>query len=440
MEPRMASSMQTTEITNNKQQLSTLSPDVQCKAALSIIKNIPEGPQTICISFLQWNKALRKPLGEYGLARILRSRGFPSQDGETIIHSATGTVKIYDLNGKCLYLQTFNHDDGVMSAIFNKNNQRILTLSYWCSAKLWNTNNGECLQTFNHRYHINSAVFNKDDLLILTASNDRTAKIWGLDGTVLQTFNYNDWVPSAVFNKENSRVLTSSYDKTAKIWDLGGNRLQTFNHDNPVISAVFNNDNSHVLTASCDHTAKIWDLDGKCLQTFNHGDRPGYAHDPIKSAIFNKDNSRVLTVSLDAAKLWDLDGNCLQTFKRDGNSIDSTVFNKDDSHILIANHSVIKLWERIFKEITYAQIELLLHIDKNRALFEKYAKDKDRKISLKSLLHGAIKIRKLDEESLLSTFKTFSSPEQREIVEQYNLLDTVEEPVTIEMRDADITT
>ena len=69
----------------------------------------------------------------------------------------------------------------------------VLTCSFDHTAKLWNTQTGECIQVFSgHEGPVHTAVFSSDGTRVLTASEDSTAKLWCPElGSCLGTFKHS---------------------------------------------------------------------------------------------------------------------------------------------------------------------------------------------------------------------------------------------------------
>ena len=122
-------------------------------------------------------------------------------------------------------MHTFSgHKDSVFSAVYNKNENQILSCSADNTIKIWNIASAKCLRTFSgHKNSVFSAVYNKDENQILSRSADNTIKIWNIaSAKCLRTFfGHKNSVFSAVYNKDETRILSYSDDNTIKIWNNG---------------------------------------------------------------------------------------------------------------------------------------------------------------------------------------------------------------------------
>jgi WD40 repeat protein/ABC-type dipeptide/oligopeptide/nickel transport system ATPase component len=239
-----------------------------------------------------------------------------------------------------VYSLVFNgHAQAVLTAVFSRDGQFILTASEDETARLWSVN-GNLLRTLTgHSHHVLSAVFSPNGQYILTASNDRTARLWDLAGqTIAILSDHTDLVKSAVFSPNGQRILTASFDRTARIWDLAGQTIVTLKgHTDRLWHAEFSLDGNHVATASNDGTARLWDATtGQELCVF-----AGHTEDVLKVA-FSPDGQHILTASNDrTARLWHCSGEHRATFYGDG-WIHTAIFSPDGCRILIASGSQVQ--------------------------------------------------------------------------------------------------
>ena len=115
------------------------------------------------------------------------------------------------------------HDDGVKSAVYSPDGQRIVTASVDKAAQVWDANTGQELMTLTgHEGSVMSAVYSPDGQRIVTASVDKTAKDWDAKtGTELLTLTgHGGQVWSATYSPNGQRIVTASADNnTAKVWD-----------------------------------------------------------------------------------------------------------------------------------------------------------------------------------------------------------------------------
>lgn len=261
----------------------------------------------------------------------------PDQDvsSVTILDGFTG-----ELVGSCL-----SHTDYVSSATLASNGATVLTASWDGTAKIFDTESGQCLRSFTTAHDsggkavgILSAMFSPDTTkVLLTLANGSAELLEQSSMTSISKFTgHTDSICSATMSYDSSMVLTASKDKTAKLFDaaLGSCRTTFEGHRKPVCFAHFSPDLLTVVTASHDCCAKLFDAaTGVCLSTFRGHDAS------VHTAVISPDGGRVLTTSKDMdAKLFEVpSGRCLKSFAGDGDFIYSAVWSPDGLQILTAS-------------------------------------------------------------------------------------------------------
>ena len=268
--------------------------------------------------------------------------------------------------GQCL--RTFNdHENSVISAVFNKDETHILSCSWDTTIRIWDVRTGLCLRTLTgHNEWVQSAIYNKDETCILSCSADGTIKLWdAFTGQCLRTIkDHNSYVTSvynkAAYNKDETHILSSSY-KTIKIWNAltTGQCLHTFTGHSPIVtSPVYNKDETQILSSLGDKTIKLWDASsGNCLRTL-------YGHTGlVKSVVYNKDETQILSYSHDnTIKVWDIrTGLCLRTLTEHDKWVQSAIYNKAETLILSCSHDkTIKIWDNGYSyALNLASLSLL---------------------------------------------------------------------------------
>jgi WD40 repeat protein len=90
------------------------------------------------------------------------------------------------------------------------------------TARVWDARTGASLvQLSGHLDGVDSAAFSPDGNRIVTGSHDATARIWDArTGTQLRVLTgHLDRVSSVTYSADGRHVLTASMDRTARIWD-----------------------------------------------------------------------------------------------------------------------------------------------------------------------------------------------------------------------------
>jgi WD40 repeat protein/tetratricopeptide (TPR) repeat protein len=169
------------------------------------------------------------------------------------------------------------HKAPITIAVFNRRGDRIITATGDSEAdrgeaKIWDLS-GNCTPLADsedkegpaHPQGIMSAAFSSDGERVVTTSFDDTARVWKVNGgTLVQELKrHTADVVSASFSDSGELVATSSKDQDAIVWKLGSKEpVAVLSHENPVNHAVFTRDSRYLVTACRDGAARIWAISG----------------------------------------------------------------------------------------------------------------------------------------------------------------------------------
>jgi dipeptidyl aminopeptidase/acylaminoacyl peptidase len=216
------------------------------------------------------------------------------------------TTRLWDASSGKPIGQPMKHEEGVYSAQFSPDGQRVVTASEDETARLWDTACGKPIGvSMKHEGKVNSAQFSPDGQRVVTASKDKTARLWDAASgkPIGEAMKHEDRVNSAQFSPDGQRVVTASWDKTARLWDASSGKPmgKPMKHEESVSSARFSLDGQRVVTASWDKTARLWDASsGKPMG------EPMKHEENVSSAQFSPDGQRVVSASWDkTTRLWD---------------------------------------------------------------------------------------------------------------------------------------
>jgi dipeptidyl aminopeptidase/acylaminoacyl peptidase len=172
------------------------------------------------------------------------------------------------------------HGDDVISAEFSPDGQRVVTASNDGTARLWDTLNGKPIgKPMQHgrwktghgararladpQGWVRSAQFSPDGQRVVTVTYWKTARLWdALSGKPIgEPMQHEEEVRSAQFSPDGQRVVSVSAE-TARLRDaLSGKPIgEPMRHGDSVYSAQFSPDGQRVVTASADGAARLWDV------------------------------------------------------------------------------------------------------------------------------------------------------------------------------------
>ncbi len=253
--------------------------------------------------------------------------------------------------------------EGVKSATFSSDGQRILTQTDEGTVQVWDTK-GKLLATRKEHESLRRSntlipdykpiLTSPDGQHILNISDGGIVKVLDTQGNLLAEFKeYEDSITGVTFSPDSQLILMTGRDSTndisARVRDLKGTPLLNLDligdldktlvsRQNFVYGAAFSPDGQRIVTASVDGTVQVWNKEGKLLADLKGG------HDSvIESAAFSPNGQRIVIISEyndGIAKVWDIKGNLLE-FDQDGSY---ATFSPDSQYILTSGNTP-KVWD-----------------------------------------------------------------------------------------------
>ena len=318
-----------------------------------------------------------------------------SPDGNEIVSaSKDGTIRLWNMNGKCVRIFHFGYKYGepeeVRNAVFSPNGQLIVSYGYGGDIKIWNKSTGECIHTItiDRGFYLQDVDFWSNSKVFACYLDIAT----GIVTLRLYNIEKEDYVEDILknerdvtdfsFSHDRSLMLTVSRDSCVKIWNMKTLEcLQTIKHDSYVWYANFNNDKS-LIVSTCNEGLRIWDVQRGNFKTIIEPKRKRlyYGH-----AFFSPNQDNIIVekyvYSLDGefkySLKWgrflessfnnefiigisnDSKGICIAEWDN-GNVYDSYLFNKlptycaayanNDNQLFITNDSSLSIWDKNSKK------------------------------------------------------------------------------------------
>ncbi|KAM4640255.1 WD repeat-containing protein 88 [Amazona ochrocephala] len=214
-----------------------------------------------------------------------------SSDREIAIHifDSVSTTVVAHIRGKTLdsyvlLIQLLNfivsldafcmgrHKSTITKCCFDPDNQRVTSISYNKTIKLWDMITRSTSITINegHSNVISDCCFTSGGHYLCTASWDKSLKIWDIKRGEFQCHEpvslnegHEGSVSSCVFSQDASRVVSGGYDKAVAIWDTdaGYKKLSLKGHWDWVTDVAISRNKKWILSASKDSTLRLWNVE-----------------------------------------------------------------------------------------------------------------------------------------------------------------------------------
>lgn len=196
-----------------------------------------------------------------------------------------------------------------------------------------------------HEDGVSDLAYSADGLRLISGGLDNTARVWRIaDGQCEYVLRgHTDVIDGVAFSPDGQKCVTSSYDSTAIIWaiplDAKVKKLREpkqlavlRGHVLFIYSIAWSPDGRLIATGGHDQTIRLWDADGKELKVF---DKIGPYE--FLSLTFTADSKRLLFTTLsnkrsDLAGFLDVaSGNTMMKFEKHTNSINTGDLSPDQT-------------------------------------------------------------------------------------------------------------
>ncbi|XP_005020072.4 WD repeat-containing protein 88 isoform X1 [Anas platyrhynchos] len=165
-----------------------------------------------------------------------------------------------------------HHRSTITRCCFDPDNQRVTSVSYDKTIKLWDMRTRSTSITINegHSNAISDCCFTSDGRYLCTASWDKSLKIWDIKTGEFRCHEplslnqgHEGSVSSCVFSQDASLVVSGGYDKTIAIWetDAGYKKLSLKGHCDWVTDVAISENKKWILSASKDSTLRLWNIE-----------------------------------------------------------------------------------------------------------------------------------------------------------------------------------
>jgi len=244
-------------------------------------------------------------------------------------------VQLYDVADGKPAKSIAGHTDAVLSLVFNRRGDRLLTTSYDGTVRLWDVTSGAELQSFRgHASGVTSAAFTSDEKTLVTTGHDGTAIVWplGNDGAtrsqavdapveVRAFLGHRGPIHGAACSPDGLTAATAGDDHRVLLWnpaDVRPYRLaevfseqppppppfrELLGHRAAVVCTAYSPDGRRLVSGGLDNALIVWDAaSGEPLKTLR-----GHAGQ-VRACCFSADGRRVVSAAHDGTvRVWDVD-------------------------------------------------------------------------------------------------------------------------------------
>ncbi|XP_009914446.1 WD repeat-containing protein 88 [Haliaeetus albicilla] len=198
-----------------------------------------------------------------------------SCDGRYVVSGSDkeNTVYVSDARSATLVAHIQGHHKSTITrCCFDPDNQRVTSVSYDKTIKLWDMITRSTSITINegHSNAISDCCFTSDGHYLCTASWDKSLKIWDIKTEEFRCHEpvslnegHEGSVSSCLFSQDASLVVSGGYDNTIAIWDTdaGYKKLSLKGHLDWVTDVAISKNKKWILSASKDSTLRLWNIE-----------------------------------------------------------------------------------------------------------------------------------------------------------------------------------
>lgn len=276
---------------------------------------------------------------------LVRSAAFDATAERVLTVCYDGTVRIWDAHSGQPLLPPLRKDSPLLSAMFTPDGKQIITGSKKHGLWFWNATTGASIRGLFEGETVHSVACTPDGNWI-AAGLDRGVQLFNpRTGTLPPLLESGMRFPMehTQFSDDSSRVLGSGGDGTL-VWDLASHHALTppLTHPNFwVYGASFSPQGKWILSFGRDGLARVWGSSGQPSTT------PALRHgNGVRCAEFSPDGLRIVTASDDhTACIWDAASGEPLCVLQHGSRVLRAGFSRDGRLVLTVDAKSVRVWD-----------------------------------------------------------------------------------------------
>ena len=264
----------------------------------------------------------------------------------------------------------FDYRTNITAVALSQNGILALSGSNDGTARLWNTDSGDCIHCFDSKLRnqytwdsvpvtsVGFVVNGEFRNTVVTGNGDGSIMLWSMEdmGKLLRAawpyyFGRGFGVTVAMLSHDGSSAFSAvSGDYRLKMWSVAsGICIKYFDHEGHIDRAVVSSDGDTLLTACSNGITILWEISsGECMRTFGECGR-----DFANCADLSRDGKFVISIGIrgdvEIAVLWQVcTGVVRRRFQHPSGEVLCVALSSDGDFALTgANDGSVRIWNTI---------------------------------------------------------------------------------------------
>ncbi len=251
-------------------------------------------------------------------------------------------------------LKIFPHPDWISTAVFSKNEDRVLTSCHDSLVRIWQLEN-DAPHLFRGEGEFYNAVFAPDEQSIYGACSNGKIYQWSLNGGGAINWQAHAESPNGydgftgvtdiAFCDNDTFLISVGFDSKIYLWNrFTQTRLDSFIYEEGggAVDISYDSLSHGILAGYLDGAARLWNISDGTYTAFNGHSRR------INRAVFSPDWNHILTAGGDQTiRLWNRNGVLLKTYKGHESWVQTVAFSPDGEFFISGGaEPTLRKWKK----------------------------------------------------------------------------------------------